>query len=63
MRTEGVTAKLKCLFSAKWKCPVLALVHEYYPDFGPTLAHEKLTELRGVHVAVETLRQWMIADG
>jgi len=47
----------------KLKLRTLALVHEYYADFGPTLAHEKLTELHGIHVAVETLRQWMIADG
>ena len=41
----------------------LKLIHEHYQDFGPTLAHEKLTELHGLHVSVETLRQWMIADG
>jgi len=41
----------------KLKLRTLALVHEYYADFGPTLAHEKLTELHGIHVAVETLRQ------
>ncbi|HIF9198878.1 TPA: hypothetical protein ACX6RS_001557 [Photobacterium damselae] len=32
-------------------------------DFGPTLAHEKLTERHNIHVSVETIRQWMIADG
>ena len=34
-----------------------------YADFGPTLAAEKLRELHGLPLGVETLRQWMIADG
>jgi hypothetical protein len=42
---------------------VLALVREHYPDFGPTLASEKLAARHGLRVGVETLRQWMIADG
>ncbi len=42
---------------------VLKLVRALYGDFGPTLAHEKLTELHGVVVSVETLRQWMVGDG
>ena len=40
---------------------VLALVHEHYPDFGPTLAVEKLAARHGLRVGVETLRQWMMA--
>lgn len=42
---------------------VLALVREHYSDFGPTLAAEKLLERDGLRVGVETLRQWMMADG
>jgi transposase len=42
---------------------VLGLVRERYADFGPTLAHEKLVESHGVKVSVETLRQWMMAEG
>jgi Winged helix-turn helix len=42
---------------------VLALVREHYPDFGPTLAVEKLVERHGLRVGVETLRQWMMSDG
>ncbi|MGB8428492.1 MAG: ISNCY family transposase [Pseudolabrys sp.] len=42
---------------------VLALIREHYPDFGPTLAVEKLIERHGLCVGVETLRQWMMADG
>src|SRR6516162_6188749 len=42
---------------------VLALVRERYADFGPTLAAEKLSELHGLGLGVETLRQWMINAG
>jgi hypothetical protein len=42
---------------------VLALVHEHYSDFGPTLAAEKLAARHELCVGVETLRQWMMADG
>ncbi len=41
----------------------LATVRSRYADFGPTLAHEKLTELHGLRLSVETLRHWMIEDG
>jgi hypothetical protein len=37
----------------------LALVRERYSDFGPTFAHEKLTEVHGLGVSVSTLRTWM----
>ena len=42
---------------------VLAMIREWYWDFGPTLAAEKLREAHGITVGRETLRQWMIADG
>jgi len=42
---------------------VLQLVRDRYADFGPTLAAEKLLEIHGLPVGVETLRQWMVADG
>lgn len=41
----------------------LSLVKENYPDFGPTLAAEKLAEHHGFTVSRETLRKWMIEDG
>ncbi len=41
----------------------LATVRSRYEGFGPTLAHEKLTELHGLPLSVETLRHWMIEDG
>jgi hypothetical protein len=42
---------------------VMTLVRQHYPDFGPTFAVEKLASCQGLRVGVETLRQWMIADG
>jgi hypothetical protein len=38
----------------------LDLIRSRYPDFGPTLAAEKLREHHEVIVSVETLRKWMI---
>lgn len=39
------------------------LITQHYPDFGPTLATEKLSEQHGIHLSVETVRQMMIATG
>ncbi len=39
------------------------LLRERYPDFGPTLAAEKLAENLGLKVSRKTLRKWMIAGG
>ena len=39
------------------------MVRERYEDFAPTLAWEKLTEVHGYGVSVETLRKWMVAEG
>jgi len=39
----------------------VALVRQRYADFGPTFAHQKLTEDHGLALSVETLRGWMIA--
>ena len=41
----------------------LALIKANYADFGPTLAAEKLAECHHLRLGVETLRQWMRADG
>ena len=41
----------------------LSLVRRNYADFKPTFAHEKLSEIHRLTFSVETLRQWMIADG
>ena len=41
----------------------IALVREYYADFGPTLAVEKLDERHDLQVSRETLRGWMRQAG
>jgi hypothetical protein len=40
-----------------------ALIHSLYSDFGPTLAHEKLTEEHALMLSVESTRQLMIREG
>ena len=45
------------------RCAALDLVRGRYPDFGPTLACEKLVEAHGFKLSAETLRGWMIEDG
>lgn len=42
---------------------IVELVRKHYPDFGPTLACEKLLERHQLVVGKETLRQWMITAG
>ena len=42
---------------------VLTIIRQWYWDFGPTLAAEKLREDHGIVVGRETLRQWMIEAG
>ena len=42
---------------------VLTIIRQWYWDFGPTLAAEKLCEDHGIAVGRETLRQWMIEAG
>jgi len=39
------------------------LINSQYYDFGPTLAHEKLTEKHGMKLSVETVRKLMITAG
>ena len=46
-----------------FRATVLSLVREHYIDFGPTLAAEKLIARHGLRIGVETLRQWMMAEG
>lgn len=41
----------------------LTLLRERYADFGPTFAHQKLTEEHGLVLSVETLRGWMSTAG
>lgn len=41
----------------------LKLIRENYPDFGPTFASEKLSEINQINIKPETLRLRMIKDG
>ena len=41
----------------------LDVLKEKYADFGPTLAHEKLTEVHGVAMSRESVRKLMIVEG
>lgn len=42
---------------------IVALLTDKYPDFGPTLAAEKLLELDGITVSAETIRQMQVQLG
>jgi transposase len=45
------------------RAQVTALLRDKYPDFGPTLAAEKLLEVDGIKVSRETIRQLQVAIG
>ena len=47
----------------KIKSKVLKLYKEKYPDFGPTLATEKLFEIDKIKINDETLRLWLLGAG
>jgi transposase len=41
----------------------ISLYQARYPDFGPTLATEKLFECDGIKISDETLRRWLVEAG
>jgi len=41
---------------------VLAIIQEKYPDFGPTLAHEKIVEVHKIKISVSSVRNLMIKN-
>ena len=45
------------------KVQALEFIRAHYADFGPTLAHEKLTEVHHLNLSVEAVRQLMIQEG
>lgn len=49
--------------SPEFKQRVIAIVRQHYADFGPTFANEKLLEQHQIKLSIETLRQWMMAEG
>lgn len=47
---------------AEAKQKAIDLIRKRYEGFGPTLAHEKLTEVHAIEISVESVRQMMIAE-
>lgn len=45
------------------RAKVMEIVREFYVDFGPTLAAEKLEQDHKILIGAETLRRWMKEDG
>jgi transposase len=48
---------------AETRQKAIDLIYEHYRDFGPTLAHEKLTEKHQLRISRESVRKLMIAEG
>jgi transposase len=48
---------------AETRQQAIDLLHSRYYDFGPTLAHEKLTEVHELTISVESVRKIMIEEG
>jgi len=44
------------------KQEVVGLLHNCYPDFGPTLAREKLVEVHSILISTESVRQIMVRE-
>ena len=66
--TAGLISKLRGKASNNRLSPVclaevVRLIKNRYSDFGPTLAHEKLTEKHGLKLSLESVRGLMIAEG
>ena len=64
---EGLISKRRGKVSnnrlkAEVKQQAIDLIHSQYDDFGPTLAHEKLTEVHDLKFSVETVRQLLIGE-
>lgn len=50
-------------FTPASRTTVISLLKYLYADLGPTLAGEKLCEIHGLCLSVETLRKWMVEEG
>jgi len=48
--------------SEEVKREAMEIIGRQYKDFGPTLAHEKLTEVHGLKLSVESVRQLMMRE-
>ncbi|HIF9467389.1 TPA: helix-turn-helix domain-containing protein [Photobacterium damselae] len=50
-------------YTPEFKQQIIDIVRQFYIDFGPTFANEKLREKHQLKLSTETLRQWMMAEG
>ena len=65
---QGLTSKRRNFVSNRrlpddLRLKVLNLYQENYPDFGPTLFCEKLSELHHIDLSKETVRKWLLTEG
>lgn len=60
-RSRGQSSNAK--IPDKLKQRIIALYKLHYPDFGPTLAQEKLLEDHKIRISDETLRLWLHKEG
>ena len=60
-RKRGQVSKRKIPQSEIYR--IASIIKQQYPDFGATLAHEKLVELHDVKISVETVRKIMHEQG
>lgn len=58
-RTKPGNHRLDALLESR----AVAIIRSLYPDFGPTLAREKLYECHGIQLAKETVRRIMVDAG
>lgn len=57
-RSRGKPSKRK--ISESMETQIISIYREKYPDFGPTLANEKLNANHGIKISTEKLRQLLI---
>lgn len=60
-KSRGMTSNRALTVDSKDR--IISLIRKHYPDFGPTLATEKLRERHGIIHAVETVRTIMASEG
>jgi len=60
-RNRGKPSKRK--IPDQMESQIISIYTEKYPDFGPTLANEKLKTVHGIKISTEKLRQLLIKHG
>lgn len=58
-KSRGKPSRRKLPFKQR----IVELYRKHYPDFGPTLFTEKLSEREGITVSRETVRTWLLEAG